>query len=137
MSSSIDSENSGQEKIVVVSEQKPTLCLFAPPFAYNSFDISTKYLLYVMLKTHCSETCDLNMDESQLNKALEDLDFLTFLPWHKVPRLVFEKVFNVLTLDRLSFLCGHFSTYFGQITHSNRQKMVTGLWNHFVEKSKQ
>ena len=118
------------------SEPVPSLCLFKHS-RYRKLKPATKYFLYMMWKTSFVEPlCDLNFTEDQLNESLKDFDFLTF-PWHKIPRIVFQEVFDNMTMERLGFFCGYFSTFFDHLDSSHKQLVINSLWNHFVKVSKQ
>jgi hypothetical protein len=68
--------------------------------------------------------------EEQLMKFLYTIDWLE-VPWGRLPKAVFDKVFSAIAHERLAFFCGRFCNYYDGVQIEKAQDMKNALWNAF------
>jgi len=87
--------------------------------------VDTKYILAVVL------------DNTVFTKGIEEvdamllkMDWLTY-PWQKIPFRIFHNLFQVMSMERLTFFCAWHKAYWGIINDDQRCVMIKALWNYY------
>lgn len=143
-----DSEYDSEQIEQTAAKITPKLCIFSwrekskiHPYSKEKvvgrqyIDMYFNSLKVLIYSTWRKNVCLSNKTVAEIDRDLLKLDWLSF-QWGAFPRIIWDEIFTKLPYDIITFLSGHYGTYYGEIIKDdseNKTKIVDSLYQYFVE----